>query len=178
MLETDFNRRMILPMNIACNKIGSCINPCVSSPSRYDAIICSFVAWSAQVKVVIEKIASKAWKDRIALIRGAIVWWSVSSTLLWTGCRFGLAQPIKSSFHFEQAGLLDLAQPTDSSPIIIVLRGRGTKRSRETCTDSKQWRHKPTQKNVTKHLKYLLSAEAQISGIAPLNAGHVLLGEM
>ena len=89
---------------------------------------------------------------------------------------------------FERAGLLNLAQPIDSSlreqsllrgpKIIIILEGGGIKRLRVTCTDSKQWRHKPTQKNVTKHLQYLLSAEAQISGIAPLNAGHVLLGEM
>ena len=55
---------------------------------------------------------------------------------------------------FEQAGFLDLAQPTDLSyllewidpddvlpselapQIIIVLRGGGTKTSRATCTDS------------------------------------------
>ena len=78
---------------------------------------------------------------------------------------------------FEQAGFLDLAQPTDSSllkqsilrgpKIIIVLEGAGTKRSKATCTDSKQWRHEPTQKNVTKHVKRSLCAEAQIPGIVP-----------
>ena len=73
---------------------------------------------------------------------------------------------------------MNFVKPTDASQMIIVLRGGWTKRSRETYTDSKQWRHKPAQKNMAKHMKYLLSTEAQISGIAPLNAGHVLLGEM